>query len=52
MMRSLAILRSSLLACAVTALGTAAVQVANLPLHVPVQHLRMAWTLTRVLIQL
>jgi hypothetical protein len=51
-MRSLAILRSSAVACAALVLGAAAVQLASLPLHVPVQHLQLAWTLTRVLIQL
>ena len=51
-MRSLALLRFSVAACGVVALGAAAAQVANLPLTIPVQQLQLAWTLTRVLIQL
>jgi len=51
-MRSMALLRFSLAACGSAALGIAAVQTAHLSLSLPVQHLQLAWTLTRVLIQL
>ena len=51
-MRTLAILRFSVAACGLAALGAAAVQVANLSLSIPVQQLQVAWALTRFLIQL
>ncbi len=51
-MRSLALLRLSAAACATTALVAAAAHVANIPLNIPEYHLRLAWTLARVLIQL
>ena len=50
-MRSLALQRYST-AAAVFALAAAAAQVANLDLSLPAQHLRLAWTLARVLLQL
>lgn len=51
-MRSLALLRLSAVLCGTTALVTAAAHMANLPLNIPEQQLRLAWTLARVLIQL
>jgi hypothetical protein len=50
-MRSLAIQRYST-AIAVTGLAAAAAQVLNLSLDIPIQQIRLAWTLTRVLLQL
>ena len=51
-MRSLARLRFPLTAFGAVALGTAAAQLAILPPYIDVQHLRLAWNLARVLIQL
>ena len=51
-MRSLPVLRLSAAMCGATMLVTAAMQLANLPLQVPEQQLRLAWTLARLLIQL
>ena len=50
-MRSLAIQRYST-AAAITAFGAVALQVFNLNLDIPIQQLKLAWTLTRVLLQL
>jgi hypothetical protein len=50
-MRSLAIQRYSAFA-AITALAATAVHAANIGLNIPIQHIRLAWTLTRVLLQL
>ncbi|MFV2072869.1 MAG: hypothetical protein ACC742_09495 [Thermoanaerobaculales bacterium] len=50
-MRSLVLQRYSA-AAAVLVLAAAAAQVVNLDLALPAQHLRLAWTLTRVLLQL
>jgi|GEM_PF-1914780 len=51
-MRSLARLRVSLAALSVATFGVAVLQAPPLALAIPVEHLRLAWTLTRVLIQL
>ena len=51
-MRSLALLRSSVVAGGAVLAVVAAVQVANLSVAIPVHHLRLAWTLARVLVQL
>lgn len=51
-MRSLPLLRLSVAACGVAALATVGVHLANLSISLPVQQLRVAWTLARVLIQL
>lgn len=51
-MRSLARIRLSLAALSVATLGVAVLQAPPLALAIPVEHLRLAWTLTRVLIQL
>jgi hypothetical protein len=51
-MSSAARLRLSLASLSVVTLGVAAVQAARLELIIPVEHLRLAWTLTRVLVQL
>lgn len=51
-MRSLAQLRLSMTACGAVALTLAAAQCALLPVHVPLENLHLAWTLTRILIQL
>ncbi len=51
-MRSVALLRFSVAASASLVLATAATQLANLPMSVPAHHLRLAWTLAQVLIQL
>jgi len=50
-MRSLALAKVTGTAV-VLLIAAAAVQVANLSLNIPDQQLRLAWTLTRVLIQL
>ena len=50
-MRSLALQRYSAFA-AITALVTTAVHAANTGLDITIQHIRLAWTLTRVLLQL
>ena len=50
-MRSLVLVKVPGAAIAVVA-ATAAAQLANLSLELPFHHLRLAWTLTRVLIQL
>jgi hypothetical protein len=50
-MRSLALQRYSAFA-AITALTATAVHAANIGLDIPIQHFRLAWTLTRVLLQL
>ena len=50
-MRSLAIQRYSA-AAAITAFGAIALQVSNLGFEIPFQQLKLAWTLTRVLLQL
>jgi hypothetical protein len=51
-MRSLARHRLSLAMLSAATLGVAIVQAARLELVIPVEHLRLAWTLTRVLVQL
>jgi len=50
-MRSLAIQRYSAFA-AMAGLAATAAYAANLSLDIPIQHIRLAWTLTRVLLQL
>jgi len=50
-MRSLVLQRYSA-ATAVTGLAAAAAQALNLSFDIPVQQIRLAWTLTRVLLQL
>jgi hypothetical protein len=52
LMKSVALFRYSAVACAVAALATAAAHLANLSLAVPHAQLQLAWTLTKVLIQL
>ena len=51
-MKSVAILRYSAAAGAIAALATAAAHLANVSLSIPTAQLELAWTLTRVLIQL
>jgi hypothetical protein len=51
-MRSLAQLRLTMTACGAASVALAAVQCALLPVHVPLENLHLAWTLTRILIQL
>lgn len=51
-MRSVALVRSTLIAGGVLALATAAAQVVSLSLSLPVEHLRVAFTLSSILIQL
>jgi hypothetical protein len=51
-MRSLALLRLSAVVCGTAALVSAAAHLVRLPLDIPEQQLRLAWTLARVLIQL
>jgi hypothetical protein len=51
-MRSLAFLRLSAAASGIAALVTAAAYMANLPLNIPEDQLRLAWTLARFLIEL
>ncbi len=51
-MRSLARIRSSLTVLSAVTIGVAVLQAARLELAIPVEHLRLAWTLTRVLVQL
>ena len=51
-MRSLAQLRFSLAACGVAGLAAALAQLVSLQPAVPVEQLRLAWILARVLIQL
>jgi hypothetical protein len=52
LMRSLALYRFSMAAFGAAALSVAATQFLNLHAHLPVQQLKLAWTLARVLIQL
>jgi hypothetical protein len=51
LMRSLTVRRSSLTAGLMSLTATAA-QALNLDLEIPIQQLQLAWTLTRVLLQL
>jgi hypothetical protein len=51
-MRYVARLRLSLAGLSVATFAAAAFQVLPLELAIPVEHLRLAWTLTRVLVQL
>jgi hypothetical protein len=51
-MRSLALLRASAATGALVLVGAALAQAASLSVVVPVQHLRIAWNLARILIQL
>lgn len=51
-MRSLALLRVSAAAGVLALVAATAAQAANLSLSIPVHHLRVAWTLARILIQL
>jgi hypothetical protein len=51
LMRSLAIQKYSAAALA-TGFGAAALQILNLNFDFPLQQLKLAWTLTRVLLQL
>ena len=51
-MRSLALLRLSAAACGLAAVLAAVAQVTTTSLQIPDHQLRLAWTLTRVLIQL
>lgn len=51
-MSSTVLIRSSVVASGFAALGVATVQAFNLSLAIPVQHLRIAWNLTSVLLQL
>ena len=51
-MRSLALPRFSAVALGATALVAATAHLADLSLNIPVHHIRLAWTLARVLIQL
>ena len=50
-MRSLALQRYSAFA-AMTAFAATAAYAVNVNLDIPIQHIRLAWTLTRVLLQL
>lgn len=51
-MRSMVLVRGSVVAFGLAALGVATVQALNLSLAIPAQHLRIAWNLTSVLLQL
>jgi hypothetical protein len=51
-MKSLTLLRFSAATFGITALVAAAAHMANISLSIPTYQLRLAWTLTRVLIQL
>ncbi len=51
-MRSTVLIRSSVMVFGLAALGVATVQAFHLSLAIPVQHLRIAWNLTNVLLQL
>ncbi len=51
-MRSTVLIRSSVMVFGLAALGVASVQALHLSLAIPVQHLRIAWSLTSVLLQL
>lgn len=51
-MRSLALFRLSIAVIGTAAASVAATQLVNLPVHLPVFQLKLAWTLARVLIQL
>jgi hypothetical protein len=51
-MRSLAVLRYSVLAGGACVATATAIQLANFTVVIPVHHLRLAWTLARVLVQL
>ena len=50
-MRSLALVKVPSAACAVAA-AAATAQIVNLSVDIPFQQLQLAWTLTRVLLQL
>jgi len=52
LMRSTVLIRSSVMVFGLAALGVASVQALHLSLAIPVQHLRIAWSLTSVLLQL
>ena len=51
-MRSMVLVRYSVAAFGLAALGVATFQALHLSLAIPVQHMRIAWSLTRVLLQL
>ena len=51
-MRSLAVLRYSVVAGGAVVAAATAIQLANLSIAIPVHHLRLAWILARVLVQL
>jgi hypothetical protein len=51
-MRSLVRVRLSLATLSAVTLGVVALQSARLELIIPLEQLRLAWTLTRVLVQL
>ena len=51
-MRSLALLRLSAATLGAAVLGVVTVQLTNLSVALPLDQLRAAWTLTRLLIQL
>jgi hypothetical protein len=51
-MRSTVFVRCSVVVLGLAALGVATVQALNLSVVIPVQHLRIAWSLTNALIQL
>ena len=51
-MRTVAPLRLSVAASASVVLAAAAAQLANMPFSIPTHHIRLAWTLAQVLIQL
>lgn len=51
-MRSLALLRVSAAAGSLALAGVAVAQALNLTLSIPSHHLRYAWTLAQILIQL
>lgn len=51
-MRSSVLARSSIAAFSFVVLGAMTVQVMNLSVSIPAHHLRVAWGLTRILLQL
>ncbi len=52
LMRSTVLIRSSVVVFGLAALGVATVQALHLSLVIPVQHMKIAWSLTSVLLQL